>query len=502
MFMRKRYLLLSLVFCLLIYLFSCNERTMDVETYGYIKGNVINSQGNSPMEGVSISTNPGTNAVASDVDGNFDLGRVKVGDYTIVATREEYRSANINVSLVTGQKMEVTIIMQLAPEEKSTASPPINLAPEDHSEEHNVSVELQWHGDDPDDGDTLRYDVWVYTPDKLEGEKVVENILDTTYIITDLQFDTPYYWKVVARNKSLEESEGTKWSFRTREFPPNRYFFVRAVEENYEIFSTNLSELDTVQLTHDPNPQFQPRLSPTRELIAFSSYKGDNFHIMTMKTNGRDIFQVTSDHPLEGNHNNQGMGFCWSPTGEYILYPHNGKLFRINPNGSGDVQFASAPQYRDFIECHWSKYGNRIVVLTQGKMPYDNEIYLMNDQGGEMTLLVDNLPGTIGGVCFTEDGKKVLFTHDVSELSDRDDGRQLDTHIFSIDLDGANLTDLSGNKTDGTLDLYPRNSPDGAKIIFVNTPNDGLGPSDIYVMDVAGGNREKIITNGQMPEWR
>jgi Tol biopolymer transport system component len=45
-------------------------------------------------------------------------------------------------------------------------------------------------------------------------------------------------------------------------------------------------------------------------------------------------------------------------------------------------------------------------------------------------------------------------------------------------------------------------SPDGAKIIFENVPNDGSSPKDIWIIDVDGNSRQKIISNGEMPDWK
>ena len=66
--------------------------------------------------------------------------------------------------------------------------------------------------------------------------------------------------------------------------------------------------------------------------------------------------------------------------------------------------------------------------------------------------------------------------------------------------------DLSGidfrGKEAGTNDLDPRFSPDGAKIIFVNTNNDGISPRTIMTMNIDGRDRTVLFEGAEMPDWR
>ena len=71
-----------------------------------------------------------------------------------------------------------------------------------------------------------------------------------------------------------------------------------------------------------------------------------------------------------------------------------------------------------------------------------------------------------------------------------------------MNIDGSDTTDVSVNKSGGTNDLHPRYFPDGAKIIFENVQNDGSRSKDIWIMDVDGNSRQKIISNGEMPDWK
>ena len=500
--MRKFHLFFVLLISigLSVVIFSCNEKTVDADSYGSISGTVKTSEGDLPLEGVSIATNPGTTAVSTDSLGNFSLEDIISGDYSVSAKKEDYTSESVNVKVQGGQEVVMVLIMKIAPEESEVPDEPVYVSPLDAVDKQPVSVELVWNNGETIDGDTLRYDVILYEGgDDFDGTKLVSNTLDTTLLVSGLLFETSYRWKVIARNRSLDESEGREWKFRTEDFPNNRFFFVKDTLGSKGIYSWDLTEGHLVRLTTDGNSQIQPRLSPNRERLAYSSHETGEYHIYTMDKKGENVLKITQDRPIAGYHN-AGFGFCWIQDGYRILYGHYDELWRGYYDGTQGYLVAKAPEGRHFRECHYNKYTNKIVCLTIGVEPYDSEIYLLDSSGANMEVLVDSVPGILSGPQLSIDGTQVIFSQDVSGLQG-DDGRQLDAHIFRIDVDGSNLTDLSENKDDGTNDLQAIFSPDGGKIIFMNTTTDGYELKNIWTMDINGGGREQIISNAEMPEW-
>jgi len=504
--MKKFYTLfrLMLVCALPIFLSSCNESTVDPELFGSISGTVKTSVGGLPLEGVTITTSPGTESKTTDVDGNFDIGDVPVGDYSVTAKKEDYSSENINISVRENKEVVMDIVMQVAPPDSEAPDEPIYSSPEDKKEDEQTTVKLVWNNGETEVGDTLRFDVILFEgSDDFVGTKVASNILDTTFTVTNLKFETSYEWRIVARNKSLDETEGRLWKFKTEDFPLNGYLFVKDSLDSRDIYSWDLQENHLIRLTNQGGSEVQPRISPNEKSIAYSSNESGVYQIYTMDTKGENVTQVTSQ-PIAGYHND-GIGYTWSPDGDQLLYGHYGDLYSINYNGTGESKIADAPVGRHFKQCDWSDHFNfstqeKIAVLTQGEMPYDNEIYLMDPDGSNMFLLVDNLEGTLSSPHFSPDGSKIIFSLD--SLYEDDNGRQLDAKIYSINVDGTNLTNLTGtNKTAGTNDLQARYSETGGKIIFMNVANDGEGVKSVWAMDTDGSNREKLIHNGEMPDW-
>ncbi|BAX78519.1 carboxypeptidase regulatory-like domain-containing protein [Labilibaculum antarcticum] len=508
--MRLFYLLRRpiILLCLSAIIFSCNESTIDPDLFGSISGIVKTSEenGSLPMEGVTITTNPGTTSVTTNEEGYFELNEVLVGDYTVSAKKEDYTAVSTSISVREAQEVVMQVIMQVAPLDSKIPDDITYVSPLDIQNDQTKlpnKVNLVWKNGETENGDTLRFDVIIFEgASDVNGTKVASNILDTTFTVQNLKFEQTYEWQIVARNKQLDEVEGEKWRFTIEDYPENGYLFVKDTLGSRDIFSWDLADNHLVRLTKDGGSEVSPRISPNEELIAYASNKSGEYHIYTMDTKGKNVVKVT-DKPVASYHNN-GTGFVWSPEGDQILYGFYGDLYTINYNGTGENKIDDAPVNRHFTDCDWTdQFDNdpkeKIAVLTQGEKPYDNEIYLMDPDGSNRFLLVDNLEGTISNPYFSPDGTKVIFSLD--SLFESDKGRQLNARIYSVNIDGTNFVDLSGDdKPAGTNDLQARFTETGGKIVFMNVLNDNEGVKSIWIMDPDGSNREQIITNGEMPD--
>jgi TolB protein len=132
-----------------------------------------------------------------------------------------------------------------------------------------------------------------------------------------------------------------------------------------------------------------------------------------------------------------------------------------------------------------------------GSWSYSEKIYIMNPDGSNMQVLVPDNPGGIYLGTFTPDGSKLAYVYDISG-HEESSGCKVNNHIFVINIDGTNNTDISGNKPAGTNDYYPAITPDAQKAIFSNGPGCGGGTSspNIWIMNIDGSNRHQIITDG------
>ena len=91
---------------------------------------------------------------------------------------------------------------------------PYSPFPENGSQNQSVSVVLSWSCSDPEN-DPLTYDVFFGAENP--PTQVVTAIADTFYTQGNLNYNTTYYWKIVAHDDHGNSTEGEVWSFTTME---------------------------------------------------------------------------------------------------------------------------------------------------------------------------------------------------------------------------------------------------------------------------------------------
>ncbi|WP_224996165.1 carboxypeptidase-like regulatory domain-containing protein [Cesiribacter sp. SM1] len=498
---------ISVVFRLLCFVLvvwgvvACNEDTIEPTGNGSVRGVVIDAETNSPLQAVSITTNPPTSAVITNEEGVFMINNMSRGDYTITAQKLGYKNRTVSVAVRNGEQRDVTLVLEETDAAVSGPGLAGSPSPGENAADQPIDLTLRWQAPEAGESDSLTYDVYLYESGNTQGRKVAEAISDTSVVVRNLMYNTTYFWRVAVQDNNGRITNGDIWSFTTLSLPEARYLFARpAGEGDYNVYSSDGTTANTFRLTSGLSREWWPRLSPLRNAIAYSSNAGEEPQIFIMNRDGSGKRQLTTV-PVAGYHN-QGIGFVWSPDGSSLLYPNYDKLYRIARDGSGLTQVATAPANRNFRMADWTDRGDKIVVQTIGSDINDSEIYIMNADGSGRELLVEDLPGRVESPSFSIDGNNVLYTRDVSGFENLE-GRQLNAHIFRVRTDGTGVVDLSRNKPEGTNDLYPRYSPDGAKIIFVNAPNDGVGPADVYMMNASDGSeRVRLFQNATMPDWQ
>ena len=100
---------------------------------------------------------------------------------------------------------------------------PSNPSPADGSENIPLDITLSWSGGDPNPGDTVLYDLYFSTNNP---PTIWKRDLEVTSVsVQNMQGNTKYYWKVIAKDSHHEQAEGPKWFFITQDEnqngPPN-----------------------------------------------------------------------------------------------------------------------------------------------------------------------------------------------------------------------------------------------------------------------------------------
>lgn len=477
---------------------SC-EDTVDIQEYGIITGSVKDVLTGEPVVGVTISTNPASTVVITDADGKFSIASVPVGDIILSAKKLYYKTYSATINIQPESVNEISILMEKSEGYDLPSGNFVNPKPANGSNGIELTDTLRWQLITNAETDSIKFDFFLFETPDTNPVFQLEQVSDTFAIVRNLKYNKTYYWQVAASSKDSLFAYSKLWNFTTVDFPRLPFLFARTTNGIIDIYGMDSSKQIVIKLTGgQANLNWNPRYNPVTGAIAFVSNRQFNMQLYTMDNKGDDIFKVTTLN-VTGNYNN-GTGFCWSPDGSKLLYPHYNKLYSINKDGTGLTLIATAPEGRHFKSCDWSNYTNRIVVATVGDNPYENEIYLLNENGTGMTLLVEDQPGIIENPIFSIDGQKIMYTRDADGLNSWD-GRQLNSKIYLYTLADSSTVDLSINKEDGTNDLMPRFSPDGASIIFVNTSNIAGSKHSIYISDTDGNNRQLLEDDATMPEW-
>ncbi len=489
---------LLLMGAICVSLTACRENTVEPVLSGAIQGRVLTAANSLPVGGVLITTNPPTESVITETDGSFTFAELAEGTYVISAAREGYEKAHVSVT-VRGLKTAQAVIMLSVEEQSGSVAPPRIVRPADNAIQAQRSVELVWSRGAANPRDSLYYSVTLYDGNSPVPVYEATGLRDTTLTVDMLRYGTSYFWQVLASNGEGGSANSDVWSFRIADIPDNGIVYTANVEGNPEIYSTDTSGSNPIRLTDDPARDLWPRWNRDRSSIAFISDREGAYHIYTMNRDGTNVRRITT-LPVD-SYQNHGRGFCWSPDGGWIYYGHYDKLYRVNQFGANMALIATAPEGRHFREIEWSQQHDRLVVHYMGADPYRSEIALLRPDGSTENELLGDVPGSLGSPSFSIDGSAVMYARDRSGY-ENPDGRQLNSHIYTLTLDLRDTVDVSHSKMDGTNDLEPRFSPDGAWIVFTNAPNDNSRQGSLWLMRHDGSGRRMIVPAGSQSDWK
>ncbi|UOQ71664.1 carboxypeptidase regulatory-like domain-containing protein [Hymenobacter cellulosilyticus] len=325
-------------------LLACEENTVEPARYGNLQGVVLDANNNNaPLANAVITTNPATSSFTTDAEGQFYLPNVLIGKYALAVKKTDYKTENVNVQVDEGGTTIVRIPLEKASGTNRRPNAPSSPSPADRTTGQSTRVVLRWRVTDPDKTDSLRSDVVLFESNTTDRRQLLTNTRDTSVTVADLKYNTTYFWQVTVRDKAGETVRGEVWSFQTGPLPDNRFLYVRQVDGNTDIYSSDNAGANLLRLTTSAFVETAPQLSPVRSRIAYASNATGRYQLYTMNRDGSDQRQLTPDMvPVEG-YNNFGIAYHWSPDGSQLIYASYDKLWRINRDGTGLTQLASAP---------------------------------------------------------------------------------------------------------------------------------------------------------------
>jgi WD40-like Beta Propeller Repeat len=174
-----------------------------------------------------------------------------------------------------------------------------------------------------------------------------------------------------------------------------------------DIAVTNADGSGTVNLTNGVGRNASPSWSPDGSRLAFTSTRESELpQLFTMRADGSDVTRLTEGSALYP---------AWSPAGDRIAFSGDsggvGGLFQIRPDGSGLARLTTAILY-DYSPA-WSPDGSRIAFHRIWGRNRDGDIFLMNADGSDITMLTHY---TGVAPAWSPDGSKIVYRKDPGDL--------------------------------------------------------------------------------------
>lgn len=506
----KKYIALFFVSFFLI-LIGCSEDTIDVVRIGNISGKVTDKVTGAALENVKITTNPASTTVFTDSVGRFRLNDVAVDDYSVQAELNGYASGFESTTVTEAMTVVVAFELSLANSDNNPPSVPILVSPEDGAEELPLEVQFIWQASDPEN-DELSYtlDLRNGTTDEMQIFEVGQ---DTTFTVSNLLLATKYFWQVTVTDDTNNPVSSIISEFKTFTLPDNPYLFVKENNENLVIYSgakdpiiggNTQPDFNVLQLTSENTNSFRPRKSKILNRIAYLRNSGGNTHIFTMKLDGTDVRQITSQKPVAGFQTEE-LDFTWAQNDSKIYYPYFDKLYSVNSDGSGFTLEYTTSDGAFISEVAVPEFDDNLVLLkTNNSSGYDVRIYTARlNPDSEETIILENVNGAAGGIDISSNGDKVLYTRDINE-SQNSSYRIFNSRIFLYTIGNpVPAEQLETNVLDGENDLDAKFSPSEGGVIFTRVKNNFGAIPAIYsiIFDQQIQNDELLFTNSYMPDW-
>ena len=496
-------LVLSLV--MVVCLQSCSEDTLNENGQGTLTGTIVKKGDNTPLADVKISTSPVSTTVFTDENGYFIINSINAGEYSVQAEKDDYipsfEAANISDSQVSNVVFELNV----STANNRPPTEPIIIAPLDNIEGVSLDVNLIWSSTDPDE-DPISYSIELRNSTN-EEVLLFENIEDTTYNINNLRVGETYFWQVTATDDINSPVSSMLSSFKTIDETFNRFFYVRKIGNNNVIYSGSDDgdeEFNNFefQLTDSDKNSFRPRKNITNNKIAFLRTDGSETHLYAMNSNGTNVSKITSTIPIAGFRSDE-LDFAWHQNGQKIYYPYFNKLYSINVDGTGNTLVLQMPEGIFITEVDTNTFNDLILIKTNNSMGYQARIVAVTTSGAEEVVVAEGYSGALGGISFSIDGSKILYTRDISGFENQE-YRQLDSRIFEYDWTTDTTLQINTFKPEGSNDLDAKYSPDNGSIIFTNTSNDGISQNNIYkyIFNTIDLERKLIFSDAFMPDWQ
>jgi hypothetical protein len=179
--------------------------------------------------------------------------------------------------------------------ENNPPNTPSDPDPADGATEIDINYDLSWTCSDPD-GDNLTYNVYFEADDPTPDVLVSENQTETTFDPGQMNYETTYYWQIVAWDIYGESTDGPVWDFSTivePNHPPNKPTIYENSGTLY-VYTTDVDGDDVMYIIDwDDGTTTETGYYPSGESVEISHvWSPGTYYITAM---AKDIFGAESD---------------------------------------------------------------------------------------------------------------------------------------------------------------------------------------------------------------
>jgi Tol biopolymer transport system component len=179
-----------------------------------------------------------------------------------------------------------------------------------------------------------------------------------------------------------------------------------------------------------------------------------------------------------------------------IAFVQGPDIFTMNPDGSDVRQLTTFPDDNGAFWENWSADGKLLVFSRFPAPDFFGQLWLMNADGGNQHLLLNDPGFDDEAPSFSPDGSNVIFMR-CALL-----GGEFPCAIYRVNVDGTGLTAVTHVHIE-RADLFPVYSPDGSTIAFDSRGRQGILGA-IYLMNADGTNPRQLtpaVIGGFLPDW-
>jgi dipeptidyl aminopeptidase/acylaminoacyl peptidase len=227
-------------------------------------------------------------------------------------------------------------------------------------------------------------------------------------------------------------------------------------------------------LIDDPGEELSPEFSPDGTRVLFL-WQGWKLTVLDLASRGETVL------PSQGVER-----AVWSPDGARVAFSRNGRIFRMNSDGSGEFALTNGGNDRD---PYWSPDGSRI-AFSRG-----SAVYVVNADGTDVRRISNDqrLAGP-----WAPDGHRIIVTQlecfDYYYYGCYYGPSPAD--LLILDLDTG--TEQALTQSPLQVEWSPTWSRDGQRIYYISTAN---GNPDVFVIPAGGGTPVNLTNTNTREEW-